>query len=585
MGRYLLVNRCRGGAEARVLSTRIAEDARGAGYRLLELNAHAWLATTGHHPPSVRKIGGWTLIGDVFDRRSPDLPATASGDPWDYERKMMARFWGRYVGVRFGTDEQLSAALRDPSGALECIFWSQDGLTLVCGSADDWLFRALRPDWRLDVDRLAGALHDPVPATGPLLLDGPTALQPGSVQTLPPTAAPDDLWRPTDFARRSLGAPPPVDQAADGLRAAVDEAVAGLGGLPGTIGAEVSGGLDSSIIASSLALDGVGRVSLWLNAYGTSIEADERAYAAALGAKLGFTPTCVPHATAPLSIDWLEALSPGFRPGLTALDRPHDLDWAQRLGKAGATGLLTGAGGDSALFQRATVEVFIDEWRRRPWRGLWSAEVHELAAANECSIWTMIAEARRRHGRPHTPPRRDHPMLARPSSPPALHPWLENWNDFGPAKAMHLAGIVDNVARHQPSELTSTIDVRHPLCAQPVIETCLALPAALLTLGGRERGLARRAFSDRLPPEIADRRSKGDMTRTYGRLILGGLDVLRPWLIEGRLAALGVIDPGAASQALTREALLWRGRYSTIMVAAAFESWVRTWERRLAPGR
>ena len=43
----------------------------------------------------------------------------------------------------------------------------------------------------------------------------------------------------------------------------------------------------------------------------------------------------------------------------------------------------------------------------------------------------------------------------------------------------------------------------------------------------------------------------------------------------------GAIDPEAADRALTREALVWHGRYSTIMVAAAFESWVRTWEARL----
>lgn len=174
-------------------------------------------------------------------------------------------------------------------------------------------------------------------------------------------------------------------------------------------------------------------------------------------------------------------------------------------------------------------------------------------------------------------------MLPALSGADPRHPWLEDWDEFGPAKAMHLAGVVDNVARHGPSELTARIDVRHPLCAQPVIEACLALPAALLTAGGRERGLARLAFRDRLPARIIDRRSKGDMTRIYGRMILGGLDVLRPWLIEGRLAALKVIDPEAADRALTREALVWGGRYSTIMVAAAFESWVRRWEARLNP--
>ena len=151
-----------------------------------------------------------------------------------------------------------------------------------------------------------------------------------------------------------------------------------------------------------------------------------------------------------------------------------------------------------------------------------------------------------------------------------------------PAKALQIAGLVDSVARHEPSALTPFVDVRNPLCAQPVVEACLSLPTPILTLGGRDRGLARHAFRDRLPIEIIERRSKGDMTRLYGRLVHDSLDFLRPWLLEGRLAGLGLLDVDAADLALTREALLWRGGYSAVMVLAAFEGWVRHWEARLA---
>ncbi|WP_322621654.1 asparagine synthase-related protein, partial [Leptospira borgpetersenii] len=127
------------------------------------------------------------------------------------------------------------------------------------------------------------------------------------------------------------------------------------------------------------------------------------------------------------------------------------------------------------------------------------------------------------------------------------------------------------------------MDVRHPLCSQPVFETCLALPARLLVHDGRDRGLTRMAFSESLPPEILDRRSKGDMSRVYGKIVLDHLDFLRAWLMEGRLAALGVIDIEGTSRLLTRESLIWRGRYGPVLTAAAFEAWVRVWERRLAP--
>ena len=46
------------------------------------------------------------------------------------------------------------------------------------------------------------------------------------------------------------------------------------------------------------------------------------------------------------------------------------------------------------------------------------------------------------------------------------------------------------------------IDVRDPTSDRRVIEYCLAVPAEQFILNGRPRSLARRAFADRLPPEV-----------------------------------------------------------------------------------
>lgn len=585
MGDYLLVVRRPEDAAAEALSAALADLSRTAGLAVSDLNGRAWLAVNGPHAPKTLQVGHWTLIGDVLNRRRPVLPPTRPEDAWDYERKLMARFWGRYIGVQFGRDDQLSAILRDPSGALECVAWSHDGVTIVASHAPDWLVRKLRPPWRINVRRLDQALRDPLMSSGPLLIDGPVAVDPGTVQPLPLEHPAQSLWRPADFARRSLEPAPALEDAAASIRGAIDEAVAGLAGLSGPVAAEVSGGLDSSLIASSLVRGSPAEVALWLNACGATPEADERPYVAALAGALGIDPLCVPHATGPMSEAWLERTSQGLRPGVNALDRPHDMDWAARLASAGARALMTGKGGDSILLQRSTADVFTDSWRARGWRALLSPDVPRLAATNELSVWSMIAEARR-HGREGSRlPVRDEgfltPLPGGGSDGAPVHPWLAGCEPFGPAKTMQIAGVLDSVSRHGPSMLTEVIDVRHPLCAQPVIEACLALPTFLLTHGGRDRGLARHAFRERLPPVIIDRRSKGDMTRIYGRMILDNLGVLRPWLLDGRLAALGIIDRAAADRLLTRESLIWRGYYSSIIVAAAFEGWVRAWERRL----
>jgi asparagine synthase (glutamine-hydrolysing) len=585
VGDYLLVCLISDDDVARTRSAQLAHRASRETFSLSTLNAGAWLGVKGPHAPRVLRASNWTLVGDVFDRRAPTLPGSRPGDPWDYERKMAARFWGRFIGVQFGVSDKPVALLRDPSGALECVAWVQDGLLIVCSAAFDWLLTQLRPHWRISLHRIDQALRDPLSGTGDLLLEGPVALAPGAIQPLPLEQEAVEIWQPSSIARSSLAAWPSPEEAAGRLRAAVDETVSALANLSGPLAAEVSGGLDSSIVAASLQHVAPDATTLWLNAYGAGPEADERTYAVALGRKLGFAPVCVPHARAPMTEEWFCSISQSFRPGLNGLDRPQDMEWARRLAAHGATGLMTGRGGDTILLQNATIDVFIDRWRLRGWRALLSDEVRELAASNEKSLWTFASEALRRSRQDHSPPGRACAILAPPRGPWPLHPWLRDWDAFGPAKAFQIAGLADSVSRHSPSGLSRTIDVRNPLCAQPVIEACLALPAPVLTLGARERGLARHAFRDRLPAQIIDRRSKGDMTRIYGRLILDNLAFLRGWLLDGRLAALGVIDADAADRALTREALVWRGGSSAIMVAAAFEGWVRTWERRLGPVR
>lgn len=581
MGDYVLVCRPPGDPAAETLSADLAREARSQGLIVSDINPHTWLALRGPALPGRLQVGGWVLIGDIFNRRAPILPLHRAGNPWDYERKMVARFWGRYVGVLFGARDQITALLRDPSGALECVTWSHGGLTLVCSSAEDWLVGRLRPDWRINVERVSQAMHDPLSGTGILLLDGPVALEPGTVQPLPVARAPQVLWSPSDVAAKSLGAAPSIDEAMTELRTAVDDAVIGLAGLPGPMACEVSGGLDSSIIASSLTRHAPDAVGLWINTYGSTPESDERPYVETLERALGLTVRRVPHASGEMTPAWLEAISGGFRPGLNALDHLQDLAWAREINAAGAAAVMTGKGGDSILFQAATMDVFADVWQAKGWRALGYPDLLELAASNEVSIWSMVQNARRYRRGGHRPPERDHPLLRPRAGGAAIHPWLNDLGRFGPAKAFQIAGVVDSVSHHGPSALTRTVDVRHPLCTQPVIEACLSLPTSLLTVGGRDRGLARRAFRERLPATIVDRRSKGEMTRIYGRLVVDNLDILRPWLIEGRLAELGVIDRAAAEAELTQEALIWRGHYSVILTAAAIEGWVRTWERRL----
>lgn len=580
MGSYLIVSHDRGPA-AMALSEHLSHSARSNGLAVTELSPCVWLAVGGPSAPRTLAVGPWTLIGDVFNRASPKLPNTREDDPYGYERKLVARFWGRFIGVRLSGDGAASHLLREPSGALPCVTSTQNGVTVASSCLPDWLVQRLRPAWSINFQRLAASLRNPLNAPGDLPLDGLLEVSPGTVQPLSPGCASAEIWRPDDLAFRGQTLRLGRDDAADLLRSAVDETVHGLASAAPSLAAEVSGGLDSSIVASSLVQRDRDRVSLWLNAQGPTPESDERFWVTALADRLGIAVRSVPLADGPITEAALEQISGDLRPGVNALDVHHDLDWARRLTEAGCAAIMTGKGGDSVLVP-ATPDVFTDLWMAKGYRAVLSPDVPRLAAATEVSVWTMLRAARRHRHEPGPLPRRDPAFLTAAADDGPGHPWLAERAALGPAKTLQIAGIIDNMTRHARSLQSDVVEVFHPLCSLPVIEACLAIPAPLMTLGGRDRGLARHAFSGRLPEAIVQRPSKGDLTWLYGRRILKSLDVLRPWLLDGRLAAEGILDRAALDARLTRESLTWRGPYAEIMVAAAFEGWVRVWERRLS---
>lgn len=585
MGQVVIVSRGSDSDDAAEQSLVLRRLARTAGLDVSDLSPRTWTGRSQSNTLSIVQAGPWHLIGRVLNRERRVPAPSADEDPLGYERKLISRFWGRFLGVRLQADGQVGAMLRDPSGGLDCIAWAQGDLTVITSFCPAWLFDGQNHSgWRISFDRVAQALHNPLHVWEDLLIDGPMAILPGTVQPVPLNLPATPIWKPADIARRASSHPLSNECAMSALTLSVDDAVRGLANSTGPLAAEVSGGLDSSIVASSLVRVRKD-VGPWLNLHGADARSDERAFVAALAERLSIHVESVPHASGPFSRSLLDSICQGFRPGLNSLDVHHDRDWARRLAAQGATAVMTGRGGDSVLLQAMTGDIYTDLWRAKGWRALLSKHLPQLAAANEKSIWSLIAEARKTSSGSMSSSR-DTALLRPISDGERTVPhWLRDCEDLGPAKRLQIAGLIDGIGRQAPSAQSDDIDVLTPILSLPVVETCLSLPTWQLTLGGRDRGLARAAFRDRLPALISERRTKGEMSMIYGRMIADNLHVLRPWLLDGRLAAEGLIDRVSAGKLLTPDSLAWRGAYGEIMIAAAFEGWVRVWEGRLESTR
>lgn len=111
------------------------------------------------------------------------------------------------------------------------------------------------------------------------------------------------------------------------------------------------------------------------------------------------------------------------------------------------------------------------------------------------------------------------------------------------------------------------------------MEAVLATPSYELTRGGHDRLLAREAFADRLPDAVVHRRSKAELGGYYGRVVAANIEMLRPHLLEGRLARQGLIDRDQVEAALQLDHLIWQGGYLELMMLALWESWMEAWLR------
>lgn len=508
--------------------------------------------------------GHGVLIGEMFDGDGHPLPPAARAALGRRRldeagaRTVCSEYWGRYLLVR-RVDGNV-AVLRDPSGALECVVWRKRGVTLISTSAeavlDPWLPDEIAIDW----DQLADRVRRPGDYGHRLPLSGLHPVAGGGLRTLGAGVdRVEQIWTPADLYRRRCDAPPPD------LRAVVERSVRALAGdRPWVV--EVSGGLDSAIVAAALTADQRGKAAAWVNHYVDQPEGDERAYARAVADRHGFALTEVRRDGLRLDAARLEQSAEGFRPRTNDIDPDYNDDIADRIETLRAWGSLTGQGGDAVFFQMPSLLIGLDELRERGLRAR-PRVLHRVSRWLRQPLWpTALAQAWRddRRGRADW-----------------THPWTDDLVGVPPAKALQIAVLSFCQSFQAPAVRSRLGPCVNPLLSQPVMEAGLALSTVDLTWGGRDRAAARAAFADALPPSILNRRSKGELGAYYGSAVAERLGFLRDYLLGGALAEAGLIDPGL-DERLDRDRLLWRGGHSELLSLALTEAWLRRWQARLA---
>ncbi|MNS54488.1 Asparagine synthase [compost metagenome] len=560
------------GAEADTGACRpMKEAARKRGWTITEVGPSFWIAAERVSVARrVLDIGEVVLIGETVTGAETSDGRVGNID--DACLDLTRTIWGRYVAVFLTPEGRLAGVFRDPSGAMDCA---------VSRSRSAWLIASDTPDWLVDGHEhsglswgaVANVLRDSITLSTADLLQGWKTVYPGALHL--PDGRNRIVWSPVHAARHSKV------MTTDDLRETVDAAVAGLTLQRSSLLVEVSGGLDSAIMAASLRASAFDGKVLWLNTHGPYPESDERAYATAVADALGVQLTILSRSARDLAKGLALEHPRSFRPSLNRLDAAYDGLQADLCEAHGVEGVLTGKGGDVAFLQTATSSILADELRDRGWDALLGRTAPVLARRMRRSAWRNMraAIASGRRPREYSPPVNPllHPDIRDAESPP--HPWLVDMDGVGPGKRQQIVGFASNLGLHSLSRRSERADLLHPALSQPVMEAVLATPSYALTKGGHDRLLAREAFADRLPQALVHRRSKAELGGYYGRVVAANIDRLHPHLLEGHLARQGLIDRDQVEAALQIEHLIWQGGYLELMMLALVESWTKAWLR------
>lgn len=558
---------------AALSATGIIRAAEAVGFMAVSSRRRGWIGVSRPRPPERHDLkGGLIVLGDLFDH--PEGGSIGTGGRRVRLSNLTVARWGRYVAFDHEEDGTLRGVLRDPSGSYELAVWRSGGVVVATTGVPDWLVAAAPITGSIRWEAVPALLADPSASMTQPPLEGVAVLDAGELIDLD-TDRREQAWLPYSGRQPDLWDPV---AAGAGLRDRVDACVRALGSRVSHCGAELSGGLDSAIVATALGGQRPG-IKLWLNAFSSRGETDERRYAGLVADHLALKLTRVQRCEQPLTAEALDRTAGGVRPGLNGADPVFDALVAQACEAAGLDGLITGKGGDAIFYQGPSPAIFADLLRARGMAALASPTWPGLSRWIRRSMWSVLADACR-PSIATTDLRGDTSLLAIAAPVCAQHPWMANAQTLGPGKRTQLTALVSNLAYATACRRTDVVDLIHPLMAQPLVEWTMRIPSPVLA-GTTDRHLARVTFQDRLPEAVAWRRSKGDYTATFEREAAASLPFLRDHLLGGLLADRGIIDRSRTEALLDRDRLMWAGGGGALTTAALVESWLRRWATRM----
>lgn len=519
----------------------------------------------------------WGRIFDKHTNRPVSRPEELRGAHASAEG-FAEHNWGNYLAFR--TINGVPELLRDPSGGVPCYHALVDGAHIFVTRPElffDLGILIAEIDWTVLAQAIA--YRDWKPAR--TAVRGVSELLPGMAARLVSDQIETNvIWSPWKFVEQAREISD-SSKAVEVVRRAGANCMSAWRGTFDRPLVEVSGGLDSSIIAALMRDDSHQPMCVTFAA--AEGDPDETPYARAvadhLGSELHVLRANVEHVdlTQSAARDVPRPCARGFTQGM-------DRQLRELAVERGADSFFSGGGGDNVFCYLQSALPLLDRVKRTGLNGGTLATIDDLAELAQVSIFEVITRAIRSRVRSGSGLRWKPTDLlsasaARELPRPFGHPWTEAPANTPPGKRAHvraLVGVQNHLEGHDRVRFAPIIS---PLLSQPLVEACLQIPTWLWCEGGLNRAVARKAFADRLPKSVVERRSKGAFDGFCAQLVHRNRRLLREMLLDGVLVRRALVDAASIEGAL---AAADGQAVSKLLVLADVEAWVTSWSGRRA---
>jgi|LNAP01.1.fsa_nt_gb asparagine synthase (glutamine-hydrolysing) len=547
---------------------------RARGLRPCTTNSPFTLFVSSETPVFTVPCG--VVLGHLFCKdgtpAKPDaMPALASAE--QFASHLLTRYWGEYLLIQSTTEPAPRLdVLREPSGGVSCLYSLQSGTGFITSDISLAIGLGLYRR-QIDWDFITQALAHPHVKTARTGLTGIRELLPGCSLILSSACATvRQNWSPWTFVASPRRHHDPHEAAAE-IRTTVTSAIKAWAETDKAILMELSGGLDSSIVATCLhSTDS--RVT-----YCTFVTpvpgADERQYARQVTDALGVALHAEELGFENARFDFIPATSTAT-PRLGILQHVSQEVMAGAAQTHRAASFFSGGGGDSVFCFLRNAAPAADAFQEKgPSAGF--ATIQNLSVLHQCTHWKAgrLTLKKLLHGaKPPYAANRSFLSSALTIVSPEPHPWLAAPRGALSGDRERIADLAGTQVFRDSAPRGFTHRLRLPLLSQPVMEACLKVPSWMWITGGQDRAIARAAFADQLPQGVLERRSKGTFMNYLGAIYQRERLRMREYLLTGHLQEHHLLDVSALEEFF--DAIPPRDTaFTRVFDLCMIESWLR----------